>query len=285
MFHTNKSGLIAVMVLVLAILPGTASSAASSTNVPDLTLAALASATATPSGAAWFGAITFAEDVTDEGLTVKPGIHFASGTTYLYINTPDKSPLIPGKYTLTLSLDGKVARSASFVVGSPRSLGPPARPEDIVDPKLLPYWRKLAGMANPTIRDIAQLVPSFHIPMRIENLSGWGAAVYRFDPTRCDKPGQVIVLTTAFNGKFDDTVALIAHELTHAQESLLQAKPCTCTIDNEFWAYIVQIYVLQELGHQDWIRNSWGNPYDANGHFSQARLYKWIREHYVCPEH
>jgi hypothetical protein len=82
----------------------------------------------------------------------------------------------------------------------------------------------------------------------------------------------------------DNVTALIAHELTHAAQALEWNKPCRCTIDSEFGAYIVQIYVLQELGHKDWLTNSFGVVYDANGKFSEARLYSWIRKNYECSE-
>jgi hypothetical protein len=209
--------------------------------------------------------------------------------TYLSLSGPDGKPMAAARYTLNLYLDGELARTASFevVAVSPTAV-PPARPEDIIHPKLLPAWYKLANMHDPNIDAIINVALKYHIPIKFGDV-GKANAAYLFGSKTCNtKPGEIWVSPTHWSQNSWEMVAsTMAHELTHAYRVLGTDKPCYCTIEDEYYAFMVKLYVLWKLNRMDLVDAYFRDCFDASGRFNAGLLWRKVRSmpaYKECPD-
>ncbi|MBI5876307.1 MAG: hypothetical protein HZB53_01550 [Chloroflexi bacterium] len=214
-----------------------------------------------------------------------------NGVDYAYLNSSDGS-LSPGRYTFNLYLGGTLQRGAEFEVLAPKAQPTatprgPARPEEVVEPSLLPAWYKVAGSRQAVVREVAQTALKFRIPIRLENFSGTANGYYATSSKSCNtQPGTISIRSTFFRDNSVEAVAAtMAHEMTHAMRRLENGAKCGCTVQDEYYAYLVLIYTLQDLNRKDLILERYSRAYDSRGKFSQGLLWQWIKQSYDCPEY
>ena len=210
-----------------------------------------------------------------------------AGVTYTYLQ--DEEGFEPGQYTLNLYIDGQLARSADFVIVGEPDVEPivrgPANPEDIIDPGLMRAWQMLHDAGPAILRDLADFVLKHHIEMRIDPDYG-GNAAYRYSCTDPPVPGGVVVSQKFWNEHSWEEVAMaIGHELTHAVQHMNGGR-CGCSIEKEYYAYITQFYVLQELDRMDLLEEKYRHVYDENGKFDGDKLWAVLKKTYTeCPDY
>jgi hypothetical protein len=212
------------------------------------------------------------------------------GLTYASFGYEGDEAFPPGTYTLNLYIDDQLARSASFeVIGEEAHVEPdvpqgPAAPEDIIDPNLMQAW-EILYYANPDIlNDVAQFALDYHIEMILsDEVSSKG--VYRCSQGS-DEPGTLYIgLTFWSNASWEEVAATMAHELTHAVQHL-EGGRCYCSIENEYYAYITEFYVLQETGRMDLLESKWRGAYDEDGRFDGDKLWAAVKDAYPeCPDY
>ncbi len=215
----------------------------------------------------------------------------SEGITYLTLDASEGKVLVPGEYGLNLYMDGELARGATFIVNERPTPEPPSRPEDIMDPDLLPAWHRLASCPHPTIQELAQVTLNYHIPIRFGDV-GQANASYLYNGDACNtQPGRVDVSLAAWNElSWEEVASKIAHELWHATQLLEGGYSCGCTVQKEFEAKTVELYVLRCLGREDILVNKWGGAWDwddsGHGTFDRGKLWRALKEAYShCDEY
>ncbi len=206
------------------------------------------------------------------------------GTTYLYFEAPEDQVMLPGEYGINLYLDGELNQSASFAVLEKPTPEPPSRPEEIIDPDLLPAWHRLASCPHPTIQELAQVTLKYHIPISFKDMSGSNAQ-YIYSGDACNtEPGQVVVSVEAWNElSWEEVASKIGHELWHATQLLEGGYSCDCTVQKEVEAKIVELYVLRCLGREDILTTKWAGLWEWDGEygtFDKATLWRALEEAY-----
>lgn len=206
------------------------------------------------------------------------------GVTYLSVAS-DADSLRPGNYVLNLFVDGRLSRSASFVVRDVESREP-ARPEEVVDAELLTAWYKLRSCPSQSIQDMADLALDHHIPIRIGRISMDALAAYSYECAEPPRAGEILVTRQHWNeSTWEELTATLAHELTHALQHLSDQYPCNCTIDKEFLAFRTQLSVLRDFGRED-LLEPYSGLWQSDGSLDEAKLWGVIQELYPeCPEY
>ncbi len=223
------------------------------------------------------GADDVARDLAWEGAS--DGVTFAS---YGYT---DETPLEAGTYTLNLSIDGRLVRSADFEITAepePEPVGP-GTPQELVDGRLLPAFDLLYEGHNELLRDLAQFALDHRVEIVLEDLPHYG--MYRCS-TESREPGTVSIDDEFYEEvSWEEVAATMAHELTHVVQHV-ERGACGCTVENEYYAMLSELYVLQETGRMDLLEENWRGAYDENGVFSPAKLWDAVDEAYPdCPDY
>ncbi len=210
-----------------------------------------------------------------------------------YASLIEEDGLDPGVYTLNLYIDGQIARSANFEVLGSQAAAPgqaysgPAAPEDIIDGYLMPAWENLYYSNNAVLSDLAQWALDNHIDIYVD-MNYDGDAAYRHSCTEPPVIGAVIMSYAYWNDQsWDEVTAALAHELTHAVQHMSGNYRCECSIEKEYYAHVVEFYVLQERGRMDILENKYGGIYDEyTGKFSPNNLWEALRKTYTeCPDY
>lgn len=219
----------------------------------------------------------------------------SEGVTYLSLQGPDEGTLAPATYTLNLYLDGNLTRSASFEILSGKATPEkePAKPEDVIDPELMQAWILLNNAYDnySYLHDLAQFVLDYHIPIvmderHADNVAGY----YQYSLDSCQPNfyvGDVYVFRDYWNNNsWEAIAALLAHELTHAQQHRSGDFRCPgCSIYAEYHARIAEFYTLLMLNRTDLIYD-W-DVFDSNGKFSPDMLWWMTKRIYGedCPDY
>jgi len=216
-----------------------------------------------------------------------------------YASLIDDEGLDTGSYALNLYIEGQLVRSAGFeVVGALEETtgGEPLSAEELIDPDLMPAWDMLVNSDVDLLSQLADLVLSFQIEVRMDDSLESGVdAVYRYDEDTCTitesaarTPGSVLVSQEAWNEQsWEEVASSIAHELTHAYQHLQTGYRCGgCSIQKEYEAFFVTIYALEELGRWDIVQDKYGSLVDDEGNIYGDTLWEVLQETYSeCPEY
>ena len=107
---------------------------------------------------------------------------------------------------------------------------------------------------------------------------------------RCSRdsrdPGTLFIDQDFWNAvSWEEVAATMAHELTHAVQHI-EGGRCYCTVENEYYAYVTEFYVLQETGRMDLLETKWRGAYDDAGYFDSGLLWKAVKDAYPeCPDY
>ena len=211
-----------------------------------------------------------------------------AGITYAYYGYDDETiPLDPGSYQLNLYIEGQVARSATFVIlGDDTGYEPdePGTPEELIDPNLMPAWEILAYSNREILREVAQFVLDKNVELLMDDdLDAKGSYVCS---TTSMEPGTIYISTDFWNrSSWEEVAAVLGHELTHGVQHMASGF-CGCTVENEYYAFITEFYVLQETGRMDLLESKWRGAYSDDGTFSSNKLWAAVKEAYPeCPDY
>jgi hypothetical protein len=219
----------------------------------------------------------------------------SDGVTYLYIY--NDQGLAPGTYTLNLYFGEQVARSGSFEVliasATATALAGPAKPEELIDPDLMPAWQILYDAQDQYdfLHNTAQFALDHRIPIRMdESYDGSTVAYYSKDNDACQptyKPGFVAVHRQSWNqSSWEKLAGVLAHELTHAMQHYEDKDyRCPgCSVFKEYHAFIAEYYTYMMIGRSDLIPSS---LYDSDGRFNADLLWNVIKQAYggSCPDY
>ncbi|PKL60037.1 MAG: hypothetical protein CVV33_04770 [Methanomicrobiales archaeon HGW-Methanomicrobiales-4] len=212
------------------------------------------------------------------------------GITSRSLGYEGDTPLDPGTYTLNLYIDDQLARSASFTViapddGSVPDELTPATPEELIDQDLLPAWEMLRNSPTEVVREIADLALENHIEIRLVD-EGDAIAWYRYKKGTAEI-GDISVKRSKFNQySWVEVASTIAHELTHAMQHKEDGEEIHCSVENEYYAYIVELYVLLDNNRKDLIYENWSGLFDDNWKFDATKLWAALKDAYnTCPEY
>ncbi len=205
-----------------------------------------------------------------------------------YARLLDEDGLPPGEYTLNLYIDGQVARSAGFTICTAQpEAREPALPQEIIDDYLMPAWENLANSEHKVLRDLAQFALNNHVSISVDpNFDG--QAAYRYTCSTPPVMGEVVFSLSYWKRiGWEETTAVLAHELVHAFQHKTGDYRCGCSIEKEYYAWIAQFYVLQEMGRKDILADKYADAYDSRtGKFDSDRLWALlIRLYPECPEY
>lgn len=211
------------------------------------------------------------------------------GVTSRNMGYESEDPLDPGTYTLNLYINGQLARSAEFTVLQPEpeqeQTAIEKSPDELIDKELLPAWTILDDSPTPVVREIAELAVKNQIEIRLVD-EGNAIAWYRYEKGT-KNIGDVYVKRSKFNQYSRIEVAsTIAHELTHAMQHVEKGVDMHCSVENEYYAYIVELYVLLDNGRKDLIYHNWSGLFDDNWKFDSTKLWAALKKAYdSCPEY
>lgn len=211
------------------------------------------------------------------------------GITSRNMGYEEDLPLDPGTYTLNLYIDGQLARSADFTVSKPETPEPvetvAMTPDDLIDEELLPAWQMLADSPTGTVREIAQQALDNGVQIRLTD-EGNAIAWYRYFKGTTE-PGTVYVKRSKYDQySWVEVAGTIAHELTHAMQHADSGADMHCSVENEYWAYIVELYVYLDNGRKDLIYENWSGLFDDNWGFDADKLWVAVKDAYnTCPEY
>lgn len=212
------------------------------------------------------------------------------GITHRTISWEDDRELEPGTYTLRLSINDQVARSADIEVLAPEEIftpEPTKSPEELIDPDLMQAWEILAYSDNDLLEDLAGLVSDYEIELRLtDEIDSNGQYVYAHEQK---DPGTVYISWDYWKRKsWEEVSGTLAHELTHAVQHLTSdEKTFGCTVEREYEAYMAEFYVLMETGREDILMDSWSAIYNPKtGKIWKNELWKALKDAYsTCPEY
>ncbi len=208
------------------------------------------------------------------------------GISYAYYGYEPPEPLPAGTYTLNLYIEDTLASSADFIIYPEETAAdlPPSEPEDIINVNLMPAWEILAYSHNDLLRDLAQFALDNHIEMILsDEVSSKGLYHCTQDST---EPGTLYIGEDFWNeASWEEVAAVIGHELTHAVQHI-ERGACYCSVENEYYAFLTEFYVLQESGRMDLLEEKWRGAYDENGSFDPNALWEALQEAYPeCPDY
>jgi len=200
----------------------------------------------------------------------------------------DEDGLKSGDYTLNLFIDGQIARSAGFTIYTVQPAArEPALPEEIIDEYMMPAWLNLAHSEEKLLRDLAEFALNNHVKIYVDpNLEH--LATYRYTCALPYVSGEIIISLRFWKeSSWEETTAALAHELVHAFQHKSGDYPCGCTIEKEYYAWIAELFVLQEMGRKDIISEKFSAAYDSRtGQFDSDKLWELLKRVYPnCPEY
>lgn len=210
----------------------------------------------------------------------------SQGFDYAFLTNEDG--LSPGSYTLNLYIEGQIARSAGFEVFTAQpAVKAPAEPHEIIDEYLMPAWENMAYSEYEILRDLAQFALNNHVKIWVDpNYDG--LASYRYTCSTPPVMGHIVFSMRYWKQTgWEETTAALAHELVHAFQHKTGDYRCGCSIEKEYYAWIAQFYVLQEMGRKDIISEKYSSAYDSRtGRFDSDKLWKMLIKLYPeCPEY
>lgn len=211
------------------------------------------------------------------------------GITSRSMGYEEDQPLDSGTYTLNLYIDGQLARSADFTVSAEQTPEPvetiERTPDDLIDEDLLPAWQMLADSPTETVRDIAKQAVDNGVQIRLTDDAS-AIALYRYTKGSTD-PGTVYVKRSKFDQySWVEVAGTVAHELTHAMQHADTGVDMHCSVENEYWAYIVELYVYLDNGRKDLIYDNWSGLFDDNWKFDANKLWVAVKKAYnTCPDY
>ncbi|BCY16952.1 hypothetical protein hrd7_08010 [Leptolinea sp. HRD-7] len=224
-----------------------------------------------------------------------------------YTSLSDDTPLLAGKYTLNLYLQGELVRTTNFQIidkqqpqpaepagGTSANTNPrpnrPATPEEVVDADALKYFYMISDANLPVLNQVVK-----------DNLAGWtkikvvdsnpcGAnALACFVKEACDQRwGGTVYLPRAEMAGVSDVqiTATLTHELTHGME-FYGGMRCGCSVQKEFYAMAAEMDYVYYSGNIDTFNADYGGVWDANGKVDTGKLWNIVKEVYSgkCPEY
>jgi hypothetical protein len=218
-----------------------------------------------------------------------------SGNSYCSYENADGGALAAGAYTLNLYLDGTLASSGEARIAAETvTAEAPGTPEALFDAELIPAWEILRDAGPEVLWSLAQFALDHRIQLRMsDELPDGVTATYTYSASSCElpgverKPGTVYVSWAQWHAlSWAEIAAALAHELTHADQHLEDWTRCEgCSIESEYYAWVAQLYVLQETGRTDILYDDYGALWDeATGDFDKDALWEALEATYTeCP--
>lgn len=210
----------------------------------------------------------------------------AEGITYRYLYNGDGSSFSPGRYTVNLYLGDQIARSAGFTIaggGEQKEERKGKTIEELVDPDLMKAYDVLAYSDNEALRILSTLIPDNGITVGFSrDIPGSGQ--YRFSGAA--DPGEIVISPDYWNEvSWEEVAGVVAHELTHALQRDAKGGMVTCTVENEYLAFLFEFYALQESGRSDLFYEKFGGAFNADGSLNKQRLWNAVKKTYSdCPD-
>jgi hypothetical protein len=212
-----------------------------------------------------------------------------------YGSLESKEGLAPGVYTLNLSINNQIARSASFTIQAPQPTAtitrPPARPEQLFDSNTLPIYQYLSTFPSESVRDVTDFLLRHHVKVFVDpKYTGMAAFSYtctKDPPKYAGDVGEIKISTTFFKKSSRVELAgVLLHETTHAIQRT-QGMKCGCTIEKEYHAYSVQGGFWVMAGRGDLVTDYVGSDiFDASGRFDKNKFWQAIKKIYTnCPDY